>query len=84
MSGRTLALTFWGGVCSDYAAKASESGTSVSVRIVETNPDPGRVCIAIAKEITAKVTLDKPLGDRKVVDAATGEAVPVRPSVPAK
>ncbi|WP_328678685.1 hypothetical protein OG905_29815 [Streptomyces sp. NBC_00322] len=84
VSGRTLALTFWGGVCSDYAAKASESGTSVTVRIVETNPDPDRVCIAIAKEITEKVALNKPLGDRKVVDAATGEAIPARPSVPAK
>ncbi|TQK43997.1 hypothetical protein FBY35_5474 [Streptomyces sp. SLBN-118] len=83
VSGRTLALTFWGGVCSDYAAKAGESGSAVTVRIVETNPDPDRVCIAIAKEITVKVTLDKPLGDRKVVDAATGEAVPARP-VPAK
>jgi hypothetical protein len=76
--GRTLSLTFWGGVCSDYAAKASESGSQVKVTITESNPDPKRVCIMIAKELTEKVTLDKPLGDRKVVDAATGEAVPLK------
>jgi hypothetical protein len=48
------------------------------VTITESNPDPKRVCIMIAKELTEKVTLDKPLGDRKVVDAATGEAVPLK------
>jgi hypothetical protein len=75
--GHTLTLTFWGGVCSDYAAKASEGADRVKVRITETNPDPDRVCVLIAKELTEKVTLDKPLGDRKVVDAETGEAVPL-------
>ncbi|MFD4138142.1 hypothetical protein [Streptomyces sp. NPDC058572] len=74
--GRTLSLTFWGGVCSDYAAKATENSKTVRVRVVETNPDPKRVCIALAKELTESVTLDKPLGDRKVVRADTGEAVP--------
>ncbi|NUL04918.1 hypothetical protein HRW07_17125 [Streptomyces lunaelactis] len=74
--GKVLSVTFWGGVCSNYAATATESGSQVKVRISETNPDPKRVCIAIAKELTEKVTLERPLGDRKVVDAATGEAVP--------
>ncbi|MCX4822548.1 hypothetical protein OG883_22150 [Streptomyces sp. NBC_01142] len=78
VDGRTLSLTFWGGACSDYAAKASESGDRVKVAITEKNPDPKRVCIMIAKELTEKVTLDKPLGDRKVVDADTGEAVPLK------
>ncbi|MFE7772379.1 hypothetical protein ACFU5O_00435 [Streptomyces sp. NPDC057445] len=76
--GRTLTLRFWGGVCSDYAGEAEESGTEVKVRITETRPDPGKVCILIAKELTEKVTLDRPLGDRKVVDTVTGEAVPRR------
>jgi hypothetical protein len=75
--GRSLSLTFWGGVCSDYAATASESDGQVKVAITESKPDPDRVCIMIAKELTEKVTLDKPLGDRKVVDAATGEPVPL-------
>lgn len=77
VDGRTLSLTFWGGVCSDYAATASEEGDRVKVDIAETNPDPDRVCIMIAKELTETVTLDKPLGDRKVVDAQTGEPVPL-------
>ncbi|MEV6396401.1 hypothetical protein AB0M39_16740 [Streptomyces sp. NPDC051907] len=76
--GRTLSLTFWGGVCSGYKATADESGDQVKVTITEQNPDPERVCIAIAKELTEKVTLDKPLGDRKVVDAQTGKAVPLK------
>lgn len=76
--GRTLSVTFWGGVCSDYAAKAAESASQVKVTITESKPDPKRVCIMIAKELTEKVTLDKPLGDRKVVDAATGETVPLK------
>ena len=40
-----LTVTFWGGVCSEYEAKATETGDRVKVRIVETNPDPERVCI---------------------------------------
>ncbi|MGW7055386.1 hypothetical protein [Streptomyces sp. NPDC054887] len=74
--GRELTVHFWGGVCSDYAAKASEENGTVKVRITETNPDPDRVCIAIAKELKETVKLDKPLDGRKVVDARSGERVP--------
>ncbi|MFF4747072.1 hypothetical protein QRN89_09030 [Streptomyces chengbuensis] len=74
--GRTLTLRFWGGVCSDYSAEAQETGTEVKVKIIESRPDPGRVCILIAKELTEKVTLDEPLGDRTVVDVESGDAVP--------
>ncbi|SDN31297.1 hypothetical protein [Streptomyces wuyuanensis] len=74
--GRTLTLRFWGGVCSDYSAKAEESGDEVKVRIIESRPDPGRVCILIAKELTEKVTLGEPLGDRTVVDVESGDPVP--------
>ncbi|MEU0372335.1 hypothetical protein ABZ070_19110 [Streptomyces sp. NPDC006283] len=76
VDGRTLKITFWGGVCSSYEAKATETGDTVKVRIVESNPDPKRVCIMLAKELTESVTLDKPLDDRKVVDAGTGKALP--------
>ncbi|WP_086832312.1 hypothetical protein [Streptomyces sp. NRRL B-24572] len=75
--GRKLSVTFWGGVCSTYTAKAVETPEKVTVRIDEKS-DPGRVCIAIAKEITLTVTLQGPLGDRPVVDAASGQAVPRR------
>ncbi|MGW0703211.1 hypothetical protein ACWD0A_28655 [Streptomyces sp. NPDC002867] len=74
--GRTLKVTFWGGVCSNYEARATESPDEVRVEIVEPNPDPDRVCIAMAKELTESVTLDAPLDGRKVVDASTGKALP--------
>ncbi|GFH35035.1 hypothetical protein [Streptomyces pacificus] len=76
--GRTLTLRFWGGVCSTYSAEAEETGTEVKVRIIVSRPDPGRVCILIAKELAEKVTLDRPLGDRTVVDTESGDAVPRR------
>ncbi|WP_031006969.1 hypothetical protein [Streptomyces sp. NRRL F-5727] len=75
--GRTLAVTFWGGVCGTYTAHAVEDPRQVRVRIEE-KTDPERVCILVAKEITVKVTLEAPLGDRPVVDAASDEAVPRR------
>lgn len=74
--GRTLEVTFWGGVCSTYTAHATEDGTTVRVTVSESKPDPGKACIMIAKELTRTVTLDAPLDGRKVVDAGSGEAVP--------
>ncbi|WP_282691858.1 hypothetical protein [Streptomyces sp. CC208A] len=76
--GRTLAVTFWGGVCSRYTAVAAEDPRQVRVRIDEEPLDPDRVCMLVAKEITVKVTLKAPLGDRPVVDAASGQAIPRR------
>ncbi|WP_392669920.1 hypothetical protein [Streptomyces sp. LN785] len=70
--GRTLKVTFWGGVCSRYTASATESADAVRVTVNESVPDPKKVCIMIAKELTRTVTLDAPLGDRKVLDAAGG------------
>ncbi|MEU1366222.1 hypothetical protein ABZ454_08800 [Streptomyces sp. NPDC005803] len=74
--GRTLSVTFWGGVCSTYAASASEDGGAVRVSVTESKPAAGKVCIMIAKELTRTVTLDQPLGERNVVDAASGTVVP--------
>ncbi|WP_405853185.1 hypothetical protein OG361_11225 [Streptomyces sp. NBC_00090] len=76
--GRTLSVTFWGGVCSEYTVTAQETADRVTVRVKETPTDPDRVCIAIAVEVTKTVTLDSPLGDRPVVDGASGESVPRR------
>ncbi|MCP3817429.1 hypothetical protein NLX86_04525 [Streptomyces sp. A3M-1-3] len=76
VDGRTLTLTFWGSVCSDYSAQATESASAVTVKILEAEKGKDRVCIMLAKELTETVTLDKPLGDRKVVNGATGEPVP--------
>ncbi|MFJ8232148.1 hypothetical protein ACIQ9E_19620 [Streptomyces sp. NPDC094448] len=75
VDGRTLILTFYGGVCETYRATAEESSGTVRVTVKGTWRDPGKACIAIAKEQTAKAVLTGPLGDRKVVDASTGTAV---------
>ncbi|QPL95395.1 hypothetical protein I3J15_21460 [Streptomyces clavuligerus] len=45
------------------------------VRIEEPEPAPGTACVALAKDHRVPVTLRQPLGDRKVVDAATGKAL---------
>ncbi|MFF2732716.1 hypothetical protein ACFVS9_33035 [Streptomyces sp. NPDC058008] len=74
--GRTLEVTFWGGRCSTYAARAEEDGSTVRVTVTESEPDPGKVCVMIAEELTRKVTLDAPLDGRKVTDAGSGRAVP--------
>ncbi|MFE5300288.1 hypothetical protein [Streptomyces sp. NPDC056632] len=74
--GRKLSVTFWGGVCSTYTVTAEESPQKVVVRITEKPTDPDRVCVAMAVEITRTVTLQAPLGDRPVVDGASGQAVP--------
>lgn len=78
LDGKILTARFWGGVCSKYTVEAEESGTQVKLKVVETPIEPGRVCILIAKELTGTVTLDQPVGDRQVVDAASGERVPRR------
>ncbi|WBB59831.1 hypothetical protein O7599_30470 [Streptomyces sp. WMMC500] len=77
-AGRTLKLHFWGGVCTDYAATAEESGGTVTVRLTGEEQKPGQVCIKIAKRFTETVELSAPLDGRKVVDARTGERVAVR------
>ncbi|MER5769660.1 hypothetical protein [Streptomyces sp. NPDC001985] len=73
--GRSLTVTFWGGVCGEYGAEAEESADRVAVRIVPPEPEPDEVCIAVAKELRETVTLERPLGDREVVDAESGRAV---------
>ncbi|MFH8475119.1 hypothetical protein [Streptomyces sp. NPDC018000] len=74
--GRTLSVSFWGGVCSKYAASATEDGNTVRVTVTESKPADDKVCVMLAEELTRTVTLDAPLGDRTVVDAASGGAVP--------
>ncbi|MGP3984376.1 hypothetical protein [Streptomyces sp. KR80] len=76
IDGRTLILHFWGGVCSDYSASADVSSGTVKAKVIGKEKKPGHACIKIAKRFQEKVTLDEPLGDRKVVDASSGKAVP--------
>ncbi|MFH8660506.1 hypothetical protein [Streptomyces afghaniensis] len=73
--GSELTVTFTGGVCSDYAVKASESGDEVKVTVTSTSW-PGAICIMIAKQFQQTVQLDEPLGDRAVV-GSDGKGVPL-------
>ncbi|MFJ4962230.1 hypothetical protein EES43_06745 [Streptomyces sp. ADI96-02] len=75
--GRTLEVTFWGGVCSTYTASARESAGQVRIVVTE-KPRGGekKPCVMIAKELKRTVALDAPLGDRTVIDAASGAKVP--------
>ncbi|MBL1096960.1 hypothetical protein [Streptomyces coffeae] len=75
---KTLTLRFWGGVCNTYSVSAKETSKQVTVEIKSKPKHPGRACILIAKEMTEKVKLDKPLDDRTVVDKSTGKTVPLR------
>ncbi|MEU7579272.1 hypothetical protein AB0B50_16910 [Streptomyces sp. NPDC041068] len=71
--GKQLTVHFWGGACSEYSASAKEDGDRVTVTVSSTE-EKGKVCIKIAKKLSETVALDKPLGDRTVVDTA-GETV---------
>ncbi|MFF4366015.1 hypothetical protein [Streptomyces sp. NPDC001594] len=75
---RTLTVNFWGGVCSTYALEAREEAGSVLVKITDTptKPGQGQACIMLAKEMSVTAQLKEPLGERKVVDATTGKALP--------
>ncbi|MGC5345884.1 hypothetical protein [Streptomyces sp. DT171] len=77
VEGRTLTVTFWGGVCDTYRASAVEDDDTVRVTVTKSPSQTKRACVMIAKQLTRPVTLDAPLGDRKVVDAASGSAVPL-------
>lgn len=74
--GRTLTLTFWGGVCGDHRGIAKETDKRVTVSVRQTERDPGTMCIKVAKRQSVQVTLDQPLGDRTVVGARDGAPLP--------
>ncbi|MFI1064045.1 hypothetical protein ACH4TC_19410 [Streptomyces spororaveus] len=73
---RKLTVNFWGSVCSTYAVEAREQAESVLVKITDTPNKPGQACIMLAQEMSLTVTLQQPLGDRKVLDATSGKPLP--------
>ncbi len=73
--GKKLVLHFWGGVCSDYAAQAEQSSSAVTVKVTGTEKQPGRYCVMMIKRFDTEVALDEPLGERRVVDLASGNTV---------
>lgn len=73
-AGRELTVSFYGGVCADYAAVANESAGKVTVTVTE-RPWPDKVCVLIAKEYVKAVRLTAPLDGRTVV-GADGKPIP--------
>ncbi|WP_431782173.1 hypothetical protein [Streptomyces chumphonensis] len=76
-SDRELTVRFTGGVCGTYSGVARETGGEVRVSVAQEPDDSGRPCIMLAQEMSVDVALDKPVGDRRVVDAE-GDPVPRR------
>ncbi|GHF32170.1 membrane protein [Streptomyces mashuensis] len=73
---KQLVLHFWGGVCSEWSASVPEqSAAAVTVKVTGTEKEPGRPCVMMLKRFDRTVSLDGPLGDRKVVDVSSGETV---------
>ncbi|WP_128376124.1 hypothetical protein [Streptomyces cavernae] len=79
--GKKLTVRYTAGVCSEYTASVSESADEVTVKVTERPWKENQVCIMIAKISYAKLTLDKPLGDRKVV-GTDGKPVPSEKTLP--
>jgi hypothetical protein len=77
-----LVVTFTGGVdqCYQYDVQARESADLVALAVVERST--AESCIDLAQVHQATVRLGQPLGDRKVVDAVSGAALPVAPGGP--
>ncbi|MBY8886254.1 hypothetical protein K7472_15480 [Streptomyces sp. PTM05] len=74
--GRALVLRFWGGLCADYAGKVTgQSGSAVRVAVTATPKQPHRVCPMLARSMSVRVTLARPLGSRAVYDSSDGRAV---------
>ncbi|KAB8168612.1 hypothetical protein FH609_008320 [Streptomyces sp. 3MP-14] len=65
----TLTVHFWAGVCDTYEVTATESADEVVLGVEATNPDSDEVCIMLAEQQTDEVTLQAPVGDRRLVDA---------------
>lgn len=74
--GRSIDLTFWGGVedCNDYSVRAQETPESVTLLLVQKSTSTGP-CIELAQQYDRTVRLDEPLGSRSVVDAKTDEVL---------
>lgn len=71
--GRTLTFTYYAGVapCSVHDSIVAEEGPeTVRVTIYERSGPDGVVCIMLAQQKSATVTLDTPLGARRLVDGA--------------
>jgi len=73
---RSVEVTFYGGVdtCYGYVVRADGTAQQVALSLAEERKGDGP-CIDLAQEYERSVPLDGPLGDRRVVDAATGDVL---------
>ena len=73
---RSVDVRFYGGVdtCYAYVVRADETARQVALSLSEERKGDGP-CIDLAQEYARSVPLDRPLGDRLVVDAATGDVL---------
>jgi len=78
---RSVEVRFYGGVdtCYRYLVRADETAQQVALSLSEERKGDGP-CIELAQKYQRSVPLDRPLGERRVVDAATGDV----PLVPAR
>ncbi|WP_019545851.1 hypothetical protein [Streptomyces sulphureus] len=76
VDGRTLTVTFTGGVCEKYRAQAKETDERVTVAVKPEKQDSKKVCIKMAKKRSVKVALEGGLGEREVIDARSGNPLP--------
>lgn len=82
--GRTLYLQVeaQGGACGRYDVVLQESADSVQVGLAHLPVRVGVMCPMLVHVIDLPAVLAGPLGDRPVIDLATGESVGVPPVIP--
>jgi hypothetical protein len=71
-----LGLLSQGGACGRYDVVLEQNASSVSVGLVQL-PSGGRVCPMFMGHMNVAAKLSAPLGNRPVLDLATGQNVPV-------
>ena len=73
--GRKLTVHWWSGVepCHVFAKiDVVETRKKVTVTLYEGSADPDAACVEIAEALRTRVRLQRPLGDRTVVDGSRG------------
>jgi hypothetical protein len=70
---RTLLVTYYGGVQACYGVdrvEVEEAHDAVTITLYTGSVPGDQVCIELAEYQGVEVTLDRPLGDREIIDGA--------------
>lgn len=80
--GRTVKVTFYGGVeaCNIYELVAKETPDAAYLVLNHSRPATAGACIEIAELREAAVSLDEPIGNRRLVDATTDSTLRAVPA----